>query len=146
MKYINKIKLTVIREKIKKYDSSLSGKITTSNHAYLYCKHLCKLPQEEMHILYLNSQNEVIGIYQAFKGTQTSCTVNPADIIRPALLCSATKIIIAHNHPSGDCNPSKEDLTITKKIDDACEIIGIKLLDHIVIGDNKFYSIKEKHF
>lgn len=145
MRYINKIKLILVKEKIKDY-SNLPNKINNSNAAYAHFEHLSELPQEEMHALYLNSQNQVIGTYQIHKGTQTNCIISPADIIRPALLCNATGIIIAHNHPSGDCNPSKDDLDITEKINNACELMKINLLDHIIIGDNKFYSIKKKHF
>lgn len=144
MGYINKIELTLIREKIEDYNAS--DKIHSSRDAYLYFKRLSKFPQEELHALYINTKSEIIGICQIHKGTQNKCGVNAADIIRPALLCGATGILIAHNHPSGDCNPSNEDLAITGKIKNACKIMGINLLDHIIIGDNKFYSIKKKHF
>lgn len=146
MRYITKIKLTLIREKIESYNVLLPDKIASSKEAYLYFKHLSELPQEEVHVLYLDSQNKVIGMRQAHKGTHISCLTSSADIIRPALLCNAVGIIMAHNHPSGDCNPSKDDLVVTERINDACKIMGINLLDHIIIGNNKYYSINEKHF
>jgi DNA repair protein RadC len=77
------------------------------------------------------------------KGILDVSVVHPREVFKPAIKNSASKIILAHNHPSGDPDPSSEDLEITKKIIKAGEEIGIKVLDHVIIGKEKFWSWKD---
>ena len=79
-------------------------------------------------------------------GTINASLVNPREIFVEALRYSAVHVILLHNHPSGDSTPSRNDLEVTKRIQKAGEIIGINLIDHIIIGDNKYTSLKEKEF
>lgn len=91
----------------------------------------------------LDTKNKVIGINTVSIGSLNSSTVHPREVLKPAILSNSAGIIISHNHPSGDPTPSREDLDITKRLVDACELIGVQLLDHIVIGD-EYLSFKEK--
>ena len=146
MRSINKIKLTLIREKIAAYDESMPMVITNKVDAYAYFKDLGADPQETVRAIYLDAKNKVIGIYDAARGTTTTTITSPADIIRPALLCGAPRIIIGHNHPSGHTKPSKEDIHLTKMVLDACNIMELELLDHIIIGEDDFLSMKSEGF
>lgn len=140
---MNKIELRLVRERRQAY-KGLRTQILFAEDAYEYFKFMQELPQEELHALYLTSQNEVTGIYQVSKGTRSQTCYSPADVIGPALFCGATKIIIAHNHPSGSCKPSPDDTMLTDRISKACELMGLELLDHLIIGDNDFYSFNKQ--
>ncbi|MDR5586140.1 MULTISPECIES: DNA repair protein RadC [Clostridium] len=104
------------------------------------------LKQEILKVIFLNTKNIVIGTKDVFKGSLNTSIVHPREIFKEAINKSSAKIIIAHNHPSGDPTPSKEDKNITLRIKECGEIMGIELLDHIIIGKNNFISLKEKGF
>lgn len=99
--------------------------------------------QEHFRILMLNTKNILINIKDIFIGASDSSAVETRKVFKEALKYNAKSIIICHNHPSGDPSPSKEDVNISLRIKEAGEIIGIKLLDHIIIGDNRFISLKD---
>ena len=99
--------------------------------------------QEYFYVLMLNSQNNIIGEHLISKGILDASILHPREVFKPAIKDSASKIILVHNHPSGDPNPSQEDLDITAKIIKAGEDIGIKVLDHIIIGRNDHWNWKE---
>ena len=100
--------------------------------------------QEHFRILMLNTKNIVINIKDIFIGASDSSVIETRKVFKEALKYNAKNITICHNHPSGDPNPSKEDVNISLKIKEAGKIIGIDLLDHIIIGDNRFISLKYK--
>ncbi|MBN1066833.1 JAB domain-containing protein [Clostridium botulinum] len=104
------------------------------------------LKQEILKVIFLNTKNIVIGTKDVFKGSLNTSIVHPREIFKEAINKSSAKIIISHNHPSGDPTPSKEDINITLRIKECGEIMGIQLLDHIIIGKNGFISLKEKGF
>ncbi len=81
---------------------------------------------------------------QFLKGTINYSVVNPREILRIALQCDAAQIVILHNHPSGNPIPSGEDIKMTKRLYEASDLIGIPLVDHIIIGDNRYISLKER--
>ncbi len=93
--------------------------------------------KESFCVIFLDSRNKVLETLEVSKGGIDSSVVDKAEIVREASLASARAVIIVHNHPSGEAYPSKEDITITKEILKALEIVGIKLLDHIIIGRNE---------
>lgn len=99
--------------------------------------------QEHFRVLMLNTKNILINIKDIFIGASNSSAVETRKVFKEALKYNAKSIIICHNHPSGDPSPSKEDVNISLRIKEAGEIIGIKLLDHIIIGDNRFISLKD---
>ena len=100
--------------------------------------------QEHFRILMLNTKNIVINIKDIFIGASDSSVIETRKVFKEALKYNAKNITICHNHPSGDPNPSKEDINISLRIKEAGKIIGIDLLDHIIIGDNRFISLKYK--
>lgn len=105
-----------------------------------------KLDQEHFIALYLNTKNQIIHHQTIFIGTLNSSVVHPREIFREAVRRSSASVIVAHNHPSGDPTPSPEDINVTKRLVKAGKIMGIEVLDHLVIGDNKFVSLKEKGY
>ncbi|WP_143315655.1 DNA repair protein RadC [Clostridium sp. HBUAS56017] len=105
---------------------------------------MANLNQEILKLIILSTKNKIIKIKDVFKGTLNSSLVHPREIYCEAIKNSGASIIICHNHPSGDPNPSEEDINITLRIKECGNIIGIKLLDHIIIGDRKYSSLKEK--
>ena len=102
------------------------------------------LKQEKLKILILNTKNIVTYIRDVFIGTLNSSIVHPREIFCEAIKKNGASIIICHNHPSGDPTPSKEDINITLRLKECGKLLGIDLLDHIIIGENKYVSMKEK--
>lgn len=105
-----------------------------------------QLPQEHFVVLFLDTKNQVIHQQTIFIGTLNSSVVHPREIFREAVRRSAASIICIHNHPSGDPTPSHEDIQVTRRLVEASKIMGIDLLDHIIIGNLKFVSLKEKGY
>jgi len=99
--------------------------------------------QEIVNVLLLNAKYEMIGREIISKGGIVSAFVEPRDVFRPAVKRAATGVIVVHNHPSGDPTPSQEDLSATAVIEKAGEMIGIKLIDHIIIGSGKHVSLRD---
>jgi len=105
-------------------------------------RYLCK---EHFKIAILDTKNQVLAIENISIGTLNASIVHPRDVFKIAIKRNANSIILIHNHPSGDPSPSNEDISITNRLIDAGNLIGIKVLDHIIIGDNKYISFKEKN-
>jgi len=104
------------------------------------------LKQEHFVELVLNTINQVIHRQTIFIGSLNASIVHPREVFREAIKRSAASIIVAHNHPSGDPTPSQEDIQVTKRLADTGKLIGIEVLDHLIIGDGKFVSLKEKGY
>ena len=98
---------------------------------------------EKFVVLLLNTKNRVIRVKQIAEGSLTSAVVHPREVFASAVNAHAACILVAHNHPSGDPYPSTEDRNLTKALEEAGNVLGIPLLDHIVIGDGQYYSFKE---
>ena len=99
---------------------------------------------EEFKILLLNTANEVLGIYNVSKGGISSTVVEIRHILYIALKTNSTGIILAHNHPSGNLKPSSTDINLTKRIKSACEIMDLKLHDHIVLAKEGYLSFMDE--
>lgn len=100
--------------------------------------------REHFVIVLLNRKNGIIGINTVSVGDVSSSIVHPREVFKPAIVAGASSIILAHNHPSGDPTPSRQDLLVTKRIKAAGDILGIEVLDHIVIGDGCYESLKAR--
>lgn len=100
--------------------------------------------KEHLKVIFLNTKNIVIDVKDLSIGSLNSSIVHPREIFSEAIRKSSASIIICHNHPSGDPAPSQEDINITKRLLEVGKIIGIDLIDHIIIGDGNFVSLKEK--
>ncbi len=112
--------------------------------ARYYMEDMRHLTTEEVILIMMNSKNQIIKDEVISKGTVNSSILSPREVFLLALEYHAVHIILLHNHPSGDPTPSKEDLRMTAKIAEAGKLIGILLMDHLIIGDNKYISLKER--
>jgi len=101
-----------------------------------YAPYLRDLNKEVFNIILLDHRNKVIDNIEISRGSINASIVDPREIIREATLKSASSIILVHNHPSGETSPSMDDIETTNRIIDACRIVGIKVLDHIILGKN----------
>jgi len=100
--------------------------------------------KEHFKLILLNPRNKIIGISTISIGTLNASLVHPREVFKDAIVHSAASVVLAHNHPSGDPDPSEDDLKITKKLVDSGKILGIEVLDHIIIAKNDFCSFKER--
>lgn len=125
------------------YQKKPGGSITirTAKQAYEYLKDMGSLNKEELRGLYLNSHYQLIHDEIISIGTADASLISAREVFRPALEYSAAAIIVAHNHPSGIIKATKADVEITNKLIEAGNILDIEVLDHIIIGKNKFTSI-----
>ena len=98
--------------------------------------------QENFIVFYLDTKNKIIDSEVLFKGGLNSCLIDPKTLFRQALIKNSNAVIIAHNHPSGDLNPSDEDEDVFKQLKDAGEIIQIKVLDFIIFNETQYYSLR----
>jgi len=101
-------------------------------------------PREHFLILLLNARHECVAIETVSIGSLNASIVHPREVFRPAVVASAASIIAVHNHPSGDPEPSQEDVSITRRLGQVGELLGIALLDHVVIGSRGAVSLRER--
>jgi DNA repair protein RadC len=104
------------------------------------------LTQEHFVCLYLNTKNQVLHKQTIFIGSLNASIVHPREVFKEALRRSAASVICVHNHPSGEPAPSREDIDVTKRLAECGKILGIDMLDHLIIGENKYVSLKEKGY
>jgi DNA repair protein RadC len=114
--------------------------------AEILTEQLRYLQKEHFICLFLNTKNHVIAQETLSMGSLNASIVHPREVFRAAMKCSSAAIICAHNHPSGDPTPSPEDIALTSRLMQAGEIVGIDVLDHLVIGDSSYVSLKEKGY
>ncbi len=100
--------------------------------------------RERFLVIWLNASNKVIGFEVVTEGTLNCSLVHPREVFRGAIVATAASIIVAHNHPSGNPEPSAEDLEITKQLVESGKTIGIPVHDHIIIGENSYTSLAER--
>ena len=100
--------------------------------------------KEHFKLILLNTRNKIIGISTVSIGSLNASIVHPREVFKDAIIHNAYSVVLAHNHPSGDTEPSEDDLTITKRLVEAGKILGIEVIDHIIISKNGFFSFKEK--
>mgnify|MGYP004510105415 FL=1 len=118
--------------------------LTSSNSIYNYMKYqLYDKKQEYFYCLYVNQRKELIERKLLFMGTLNRSVVHPREVFKNAYLCSASGIICVHNHPSGNVNPSREDIRLTNSLVELGQVNGIPIIDHVIIGDNDYYSFYE---
>ncbi len=111
--------------------------------ASYFMKSLRHENHERFLVMLLNTKNHIIRVQQVAEGSLSSAVVHPREVFAPAVIHHAASMIVAHNHPTGDPQPSLEDRHLTKSLKNVGEIFGIPLMDHIVIGDGYYYSFKE---
>jgi len=116
--------------------------IRSGKDSFEILKDIGFLKKERVDAIYLNSRFELLNREMLAVGSLNCTNLLPRDVILPALMCNAAFVVIAHNHPSGDCTPSIEDLELTKRISEALNLVGIQLLDHLVISSKQYTSIE----
>lgn len=142
-KRINVISLKIVKEGSILYDVRRLS--TPSEAAGLGKRFLEDLDREQVLVCCLDNKNQPVSINVVSVGTLNSSLVHPREVFKTAILSNAASIILFHNHPSGDTEPSQEDINITTHIKEAGNILGIELLDHIIIGSGEsFCSLKER--
>jgi DNA repair protein RadC len=99
--------------------------------------------REHFCALLLDSRSRIIGLEEVAVGTLTAALVHPRELFKAAILANAHSLVIVHNHPSGDPEPSTEDIALTKRLVEAGELLGITVIDHVVIGDGRYQSFSE---
>jgi DNA repair protein RadC len=118
--------------------------IKTAKDVYSYfVDELQEKNKEFFYALLLDTKNKIIGEELISVGTLNSSLIHPREVFNPAIKASANSIILVHNHPSGDCEPSEEDEKMTKKINEGGDLLGIKVLYHVIIGNDDFKSMKD---
>lgn len=118
--------------------------LSCARDVYDYTRDYSLKDQEHFVVMCLSSRNKVLAERVVAIGTTNTVAVEPSDILRDAVKMGAVSIICVHNHPSGEVYPSPEDRTLTRRISKACEIMGIRLLDHVVIGAEGYYSFSDQ--
>ena len=132
-------------KRVSKEQFTVNNKLHSPESIYRYLKSELEMKtQEHFLALYLNTKGELIKKEVLFIGSLNSSLIHPREIFKHAVINSAAAIIICHNHPSGDPTPSKQDIEITKLIHKNSLMMDIELLDHIIIGKDRYYSFKEK--
>ncbi len=137
-------RVVLVREKVGRYE--LPKAIRSPEDAYKAITTLTNVQEEAQEvfgILILNTKNKVVAVHEVSRGTLNNSMVHPREIFKPAVLHNAAGIICFHNHPSGDTGPSKDDIEVTERLVMAGEIMGIIVMDHIIVGDDEYTSLRD---
>ncbi len=122
-----------------------SGTVQTSVGAEALLRPLfADLDREQFLICGLDAKHAVIGVNVVSVGSLTLAIVHPREVFKPMILMNAGACLCAHNHPSGDITPSQEDLVLTKRLREVADLLGIPLLDHLILGDDRYYSFADQ--
>ena len=138
------VALSEIARRMNRKVASLMGvKLNTPLKIFEFYKSKINNDQEQFYCIYLDASKKVIEEKLLFIGTVNYSLVHPRDIFKEAYLLNATGIICVHNHPSGEVRPSKEDINLTIRLKEIGVLMGVRVIDHIIIGDDKYYSFLE---
>ena len=138
-------RVVLVKEKVGRYE--LPREIGSPEGAYKAITAITSVEEEAQEvfgILILNTKNKIVAVHEVSRGTLNSSMIHPREVFKPAVLHNAAAIICFHNHPSGDPEPSRADIEITKQLVEAGKIMGIEVLDHIVVSDDGYASLKER--
>jgi len=139
---INIVRLEMVKEKSVEYgDSQISQ---PEDVAKIGFKLLNKADREMFLVICLNVKNQINSVQVASMGTLGSTIIHPREIFKVAIMSNAASVALIHNHPSGNTEPSRDDINITQRLIEAGELLGIRVLDHVIVADDRFYSFSEK--
>ncbi len=139
-----RVKEAVVRYK---YHGARMEKIPDPSFAFkFFQKRLSGATKESMHVVYMNGNLEVVAFEDVGLGCFNHCSVEAKSIVRTALLVGGESILLLHNHPSGNLVPSPEDCEATKCICNCCKVFGIQVIDHLIIFENEYLSMKERGY
>ncbi len=130
--------------KLERDDKYMPVYLSQPYQVYNFLKSLQYEPREKVLSLMLDNKNKLVGVYESSKGGIDSASLSPYEVFQPAYLANSKRLILAHNHPSGDSEPSRQDIDITDRLKKAADLNNVQLLDHIVIGYDQYTSLKEK--
>lgn len=139
-------RLLAVRELARRWNvppDSAAPTVTSPREALLQFQDLRSSPRECFAVLYLNSRNQPLSCERVAVGGLNVASLQPREVFGPALTLGAAAVILAHNHPSGDPTPSPEDLAVTRHLQEAGRLLGVEVLDHLVIGSERFRSLRE---
>lgn len=139
--YVPRVRVRLVRESRSK---KLGPKVLSAQDVYNTCKELIDLDREHCVALHLDTKNRVIGMETVSVGHLASTSVHPREAYKAAILSNAASICLVHNHPSGECEPSREDMELTRRFMKVGEILGIPLIDHVVVARDGFCSLAER--
>ena len=143
MKHVYEYRVKLVKETTVSYGHAAD--IKSSTDIVYYMKNFIADSDREMcAILLLDTKNRVNGIHMVSIGSLNAAIVHPREVFKAAILANSAAIAIGHNHPSGESTPSREDCEITKRLTEAGDILGIRVLDHVVIGQNDYYSFADR--
>jgi len=136
-------RVTLVREgKMPTYESRIRS--SANAHTVLQ-EYLDGVDREHFVVMLLDQKNQVIGLHTVSIGSLTASIVAPREVFKVAILANCANILIAHNHPSGDCQPSREDRAITTRLVEAGRLLGISILDHVIIGgEGRYFSFADE--
>lgn len=135
-------KISLVRERqLPSYESRMRSSATASTVLQQY---LDGTDREHFVIVMLDQKNQVIGIHTVSIGSLSASIVHPRETFKAAILSNAAAVILGHNHPSGDPQPSREDRAITKRLKEAGELLGVNVLDHVIVGDGRYFSFADE--
>ena len=138
--FIPQVEISMIREvEVSDTRYSCSKEVADSDIA----KDILKSDREKFICIHLNIKNQIVSFEVVSTGSLTSSIVHPREVYKGAILSNAASVIFMHNHPSGDPEPSNDDIVITERLEKAGEILGINVLDHIIVARSGYYSFKE---
>ena len=140
---INIYKIKMVKEDTVEYSNTIKSPCDVAALARDVLE-MHEMAEENFIILCLNTKNKIAGVHTVSIGSLNASIVHPREVFKAALLNNANGIICLHNHPSGDPEPSREDIEITHRLDNAGNILGVKVLDHVIIGDDRYVSLKEQ--
>jgi DNA repair protein RadC len=144
LSYVVACQIAALAELIKRLHSEPKNQqFLRPSDVYEYCKGMTFLKKEHLRGLYLDVKNRLLRDEIISVGTVDRTLSHPREIFKPAIETSAVGVLLVHNHPSGDPTPSREDIEFTQKIKQIANLMEIELLDHIIIGNNNFLSLKE---
>jgi DNA repair protein RadC len=138
-------KVVLVKEKAGRYE--LPRETRSPEEAYNAIKIITNVQEEAQEvfgILVLNTKNKIVAVHEVSRGTLNASMIHPREVFKPAVLHNAAAIICFHNHPSGNPEPSRDDIEITNRLVAAGNILGIEILDHIIVGDDRYISLKER--
>lgn len=124
-------------------DNNKAPLLNSAARVYDRFNFLVPKQREELHVAYLNNRQRLIASELIALGTAQSLVCQPRDVLVPAFECGASCLIIVHNHPSGDPYPSTEDITLTRKLEQICQQVGLVLVDHVVVAREGYFSFQQ---
>jgi DNA repair protein RadC len=119
-------------------------RVTSSREVYQMFKHLMTNPREVFLCLHLDSKNKIVCVDHVSQGSLNASIVHPRELFSSAILSASAALILIHQHPSGDPEPSREDIELTERLVEGAKLLGLRILDHIVIGEDRYISFADR--